>query len=118
MRRGSLARPTEPQRSNAAARAQATRRDRPLRALLSPIRVPSTLMTKLYPAAALGAVKDAANVMRQASPACSGARFFFFDGDGWRPHESNPLHSGYRRTRSLSTTMPTSMEDLRWRLPG
>ena len=48
------------------------------------------------------ATKDAANVMRQAIGGMLWSKqFFFFDGDNWLDeHNSNPLHSGYRRSRN------------------
>jgi hypothetical protein len=45
---------------------------------------------------------DAANVMRQAIAGMLWSKqFFFFDGDNWLDeHQSNPLHSGYRKSRN------------------
>jgi hypothetical protein len=46
--------------------------------------------------------EDAANVMRQALAGMLWSKqFFFFDGDNWLDeHNSNPLHTGYRRARN------------------
>ena len=46
--------------------------------------------------------RDAASVMRQALAGMLWSKqFFFFDGDNWLDeHNSNPLHSGYRRARN------------------
>ena len=45
---------------------------------------------------------DEANVMRQALAGMLWSKqFFFFDGDNWLDeHNSNPLHSGYSKTRN------------------
>jgi hypothetical protein len=45
---------------------------------------------------------DAANVMRQALAGMLWSKqFYFFDGDNWLDeHHSNPLHSGYNKTRN------------------
>ena len=45
---------------------------------------------------------DEANVMRQALAGMLWSKqFFFFDGDNWLDeHNSNPLHSGYRKMRN------------------
>ena len=53
----------------------------------------------LTPAAA---TPDQANVMRQALAGMLWSKqFFFFDGDNWLDeHNSNPLHTGYRRGRN------------------
>jgi hypothetical protein len=46
--------------------------------------------------------EDAANVMRQAIAGMLWSKqFFFFDGDNWLDeHHSNPLHTGYKRSRN------------------
>jgi len=46
--------------------------------------------------------EDEANVMRQALAGMLWSKeFFFFDGHSWLDeHHSNPLHSGYRRSRN------------------
>lgn len=46
--------------------------------------------------------EDEANVMRQALAGMLWSKqFFFFDGHNWLDeHHSNPLHSGYRRSRN------------------
>jgi len=48
------------------------------------------------------ASEDAANVMRQAIAGMLWSKqFFFFDGDNWLDeHNSNPLHTGYRKSRN------------------
>jgi hypothetical protein len=45
---------------------------------------------------------DKANVMRQALAGMLWSKqFFFFDGDNWlEEHHSNPLHSGYHKSRN------------------
>jgi hypothetical protein len=45
---------------------------------------------------------DAANVMRQALAGMLWSKqFFFFDGETWlKEHRSNPLHTGYRKSRN------------------
>jgi len=46
--------------------------------------------------------QDAANVMRQALAGMLWSKqFFFFDGENWlAEHNSNPLHTGYRKGRN------------------
>jgi hypothetical protein len=46
--------------------------------------------------------QDAANVMRQALAGMLWSKqFFFFDGENWlNEHNSNPLHTGYRKARN------------------